>query len=174
MRANRFLRSHAHALYRHIWQAGLCASTGVASGSDRRSPTVAAATWAAKSICSSPLRSCSSYFGIGTVAVAVGACEVAAEAPPFVELNAPLLEQLECARVANKPALSSTFFRCWEGPRVSRLVLHQHGVLLLLHCATTILVYVSRPRSAFNCDVAQPKCYSHVTAFRPPCSEAPR
>ena len=172
MRANRFLRSHAHALYRHIWQAGLCASTGVASGSDRRSPTVAAATWAAKSICSSPLRSCSSYFGIGTVAVAVGACEVAAEAPPFVELNAPLLEQLECARVANKPTLSPTFR--WEGLRVSRLVPHQHGVLLLLHCATTILVYVSRPRSAFNCDVAQPKCYSHVTAFRPPCSEAPR
>ena len=117
MRANRFLRSHAS--YRHIWQAGLCASTGVASGSDRRSPTVAAATWAAKSICSSPLRSCSSYLGIGTVAV--GAREVAAEAPPFVEINAPLLEQLECARVANKPALSSTFR--WEGLRVSRLVL---------------------------------------------------
>ena len=50
--------AHMHyTLYRHIWQAGLCASTGVASGSDRRSPTVAAATWAAKSICSSPLRS---------------------------------------------------------------------------------------------------------------------
>ena len=49
----------------------------------------------------------SSYSGIGTVAV--GAREVAAEAPPFVELNAPLLEQLECARVANKPALSLLF-----------------------------------------------------------------